>query len=96
MARWSTFLAIAIAIALAVPCLAFADQKKPINTTTTSGTITHRKAGGSQQEYLTTSGGIKGDTTDQGHEKWLQSSSPTRGSTGPTVLPKPTQGNTHK
>jgi hypothetical protein len=32
-------------VALAVPNVAFADQKKPIKTTTTSGTITHRKAG---------------------------------------------------
>jgi len=44
----------------------------------------------------TSSGSIKGDTTDQGHEKWIFQSSPLRGSTGPTVPPKPTQGSIHR
>jgi hypothetical protein len=76
MARWSAFLITAMVIAVAVPNVASADQKKPVKTTTTS------------------SGSIKGDTTDQGHDKWNQSSP--RGSTGPTVPPKPTQDNSHK
>jgi hypothetical protein len=77
MARWSAFLITAMVIALVVSNVAFADQKKPVKTTTTS------------------SGSIKGDTTDQGHEKWIFQSSP-RGSTGSTVLPKPTQGSIHR
>jgi hypothetical protein len=57
MARWSAFLTTAMIVALAVPNVAFADQKKPIKTTTTSGTITHRKAGKEQQEFLRASTG---------------------------------------
>jgi hypothetical protein len=57
MARWSAFLTSAMVIALAVPNVAFADQKKPINTTRTSGIITHRKEGKGQQEYLRASTG---------------------------------------
>jgi hypothetical protein len=87
------FVTAAIAIALAVPNVAFADQKKPIKTTTTSSTITVRKAGKEQQEYLR---GSIGPTVPPKPVGSTLAAPKLGGSTGPTVPPRPTQGNVNR
>jgi hypothetical protein len=93
MARWGIFVTTAIAVALAVPNVAFADQKKPIKSTTTSGTISVRKAGKDQQEYLR---GSTGPTVPPKPVGGAIAAPKLGGSTGPTVPPKPTQGNINR
>jgi hypothetical protein len=59
VARWSAFLATATAIALTVPNVALADQKKPVKTTTT----------------LSGLGGVDGESLDSKHGDTIKSGS---------------------